>query len=370
MRSVPVRVAHLIRPAAGGMRAHVRILLHAVPGIVAAPADMLESLSDVVPDPPDRYALEISGAYGPAEMLREGINAGCWARRRGATLLHGHGLRLTPLFVAASLASGLPLLVTLHNLVPENLALPIRVLLRSALWRARRIIAVSQAVARSAEAVAPIRGRLTVIPNGVDLDHFAPAAASDRESARKDLGIPRDAPVALCVARLSPEKDVGNFIEAAALLAPLLPQTRFLVAGGGPLLPTLRYQVGILRLEPQLTLLGRQDDIPRLLTASDLLCLPSREEGLPLAALEAMAAGLPVVASAVGGLPEAIEEGVTGRLVPPRAPAALAAALRDLLADSAGARAMGRAGRERAAERFSLPGMIAATRAAYQEATQ
>lgn len=363
----PPRVAHLLRPAAGGMREVARALLAAGPSLLAAPPEVLASLTDVVPAPLDRYALTVGPSPGARTLLRDGAAAGRWARGRGAVLLHGHGLRLAPLFAAAAAASGLPLVVTLHNLVPAPLSPPVRLLLRAALGRARRVIAVSGAVAESARGVVPA-GRLIVIPNGVDTARFAAGALPPRPEARAALGLDPSDPMALCVARLSPEKDVASFLEAAALLTPLLPSARFLVAGEGPLLPTLAHQIQHLRLEKRAALLGRREDIPTLLAAADLLCLPSREEGLGLAALEAMAAGVPVVATRVGGLPEAVEEGVTGLLVAPGDPAALAAALTALLSDPPRARMLGAAGRRRADERYTRERMLRTTFAVYAEA--
>jgi len=370
MPEIP-RVAHLLRPAAGGMRGHVRALLAANGGMLAAPPEALAALEDIVPDPGDRHPLLVAGATSdPATLLRAGTAAGRWARARGAVLLHGHGLRLAPLFAAAARAGGLPLVITLHNLVPARLSLPVRLVLRAALGGTRRVIAVSEAVARSARPVVGDERRLAVIPNGVDVARFAPDALPERGAARRTLGLDADAAVALCLARLSPEKDVGNFLEAAALIAPPLPAACFLVAGDGPLRSTLHCQIALLHLEGRAALLGRRDDVPILLAAADLLCLPSREEGLSLAALEAMAAGLPVASTDVGGMGEAIEHGTTGLLVPPRNPTALSGALRALLADPARARAMGAAGRARAQSRFTLSGMLAATRALYGEAVK
>jgi glycosyltransferase involved in cell wall biosynthesis len=300
-------------------------------------------------------------------MLRAGTDAGRCARARGADLLHGHGLRFAPLWAAASLAARRPLVVTLHNLVPPDLPLAARAALRAALLCARQIIAVSAAVARSARTVAPA-GRVAVVRSGVDVAAFAPGTPDERAAARAALGLAGCQPAVLCVARLSPEKNVGGFLEAAAIAARRAPGARFLVAGGGPLGPTLRYQIECLDLSGQARLLGRRDDVPRLLAAVDVLCLPSREEGLGLAVLEAMAAGLPVVATNVGGVPEVVAAGETGLLVPPGDPAALAAALAALLTAPDRARAMGAAGRARAAERFTLRHMVAATHAVYARA--
>jgi glycosyltransferase involved in cell wall biosynthesis len=365
------------------MRSQVRALLLSAPAdpLLAAPADVLSALSDAVPDPARRFPLApgaLSGSLGP--VLRGGFTAGRWARACGADLLHGHGLRLAPLFAAASVAARLPLVITLHNLVPRPDALSPAALLalRIAFFRARRVIAVSEAVAASARAAgifvpsAPHRRRasqmLVVVPNGVDATRFA-FAAQQRQRTRKPSP-EGSGPVALCVARLSPEKDVGGFLEAAALVAGRLATARFWIAGDGPLLPTLRHQVRQLGLEGRADLLGRRDDIPALLAAADLLCLPSREEGLGLAALEAMAAGLPVVATRVGGLAEVVEDGKTGLLVPPGDRAALANALRELLSDAPRSLAMGKAGRARVEAHYTQEAMIAATQAVYAEAAR
>ena len=348
------------------MRNHVRALLTAWPSLIAAPPNVLESLADVVPDAADRFPLPEGREPGAAAMAQAGRAVARWVRARGAHLLHGHGLRLLPLFTAASLASGLPLIVTLHNLVPE-LSPAASAALRTLFLCPRFVVSVSAAVARSARSLVPA-ARLRVVANGTDLARFSAEVLPAREAARKLLDLSPEARIALCIARLSPEKDVANFLEAAALVAPRLPEARFIIAGDGDLLPTLRWQSRLLGLNGRADFLGRRDDIPALLAASDLLCLPSREEGLSLALLEAMAAGLPVVATRVGGSPEAIVEGETGLLVPPRDPAALAAVLEAVLGNPQWAATMGRAGRVRAAECFSLEQMLRETAALYAEA--
>lgn len=350
------------------MRSQVRALLAAFPGsLLAAPADVLTALEEAVPDPANRYVLPASG--GPASLLSAGARVGRWAKSSGAALLHGHGLRWSPLFAAASGASGLPLVVTLHNLVPADLGLKERIALRATLGRARRIICVSEAVAESARKSLSVRGeRLTVVHNGVDAARFVPANLPPRTETRQMLRLPIDVPVALCVSRLSPEKDVGTFLEACALTVATIPDARFLVAGDGPQMPALGQRLAFLHLEERAALLGARDDVPRLLSASDLFCLTSREEGLGIAPLEAMACGLPVVATRVGGIPEVVQDGVTGLLVPPADPAAFAAAMAALLTDPARARAFGEAGRARVLSHFAEKAMVAATRAVYEAA--
>ena len=176
--------------------------------------------------------------------------------------------------------------------------------------------------------------RTVVIPNAVA---EAPAAALRGEP-----------PVVVSVGRLKQPKDFSTLARA---LAQLDVPYRALVAGDGPDRPALEAEVAALGV--RLGLPGERDDIPGLLASADVFVLSSRSEGMPLSILEAMAAGLPVVASAVGGVPELVLDGETGLLVPPGDPAALAAGLRRLLEDPA-RRRRGVAGRERAQREFGL----------------
>lgn len=347
------------------MRQQVGALLEAFdPPLLAAPPDVLSALGNAVPDPAHRFALPAAGA-SPATLLHAGMGAGRWARRPfvAATLLHGHGLRWAPLFWAASLAARLPLVVTLHNLVP-TLSAAERVVLRITLGRARRVICVSNAVAQSARG---LTWRTVVVYNGVDTTRFAPAGLAARTLARRKLALEANDPVALCLARLSPEKNVDGFLEAARLVRDILPRARFLVAGDGPERALLADLIARRGLGDAATLLGARDDVPALLAAADVLCAPSREEGLGLAALEAMAAGLPVVAAKIGGLSEVVVEN-TGRLVPPNDHAGLASALVLLLNDPARSQRLGAAGRARVLAHFSVAAMLKATAAVYREA--
>jgi glycosyltransferase involved in cell wall biosynthesis len=340
------------------------MLASATPDVlVAAPEAVLAALGT-----PEEHRFAFPTASDqPGQMLRAGSAVGRWARAQGADLLHGHGVRWSPLFAAAALRSGLPLVVTLHNLVPtgDDMALLPRIVLRTTLSRARRLIAVSEAVARSTRASLGSLRRLVVVRNGVDLSRFDDSVLPDREEIRRTLGMPRNAPLAMCAARLSPEKGVAAFLEAAALVQQA--DAWFLVAGDGPLRPSLEQQIGLLGLTHRARLLGLRQDIPDLMRTADLLCVPSREEGLGLAAIEAMASGLPVVATHVGGLPEVVVDGETGFLVAPGDRAALAAAMTGLLANPEYARRLGRAGRERARAHFSHTAMTAATGAIYAE---
>ena len=303
-------------------------------------------------------------------MLSNGARVGDWARRQGVTCLHGHGIRWAPLFALAAARAGVPWVATLHNLVPDNLSAPVRWILRAALGRADRLIAVSEAVAAGARAVMGSAGRIVVVRNGIDLTPFAPEIGPSRAEIRSQLGLRADAPVALCVARLSPEKNVADFVRAAGLMSASgrVPGARFLVVGDGTERVPLTALIHKLGGNGFVTLLGARSDVPSLLQAADVVCVPSHEEGLGLVAIEAMAARLPVVATRVGGLPEVVLHGETGLLVPlGDGPAALADALAALLMDPVRARRMGDAGGARAHSCFSASRMVAETRAVYAE---
>lgn len=373
----PPKVAHLLRPAQGGMRELVRTILLASGDtprsapLLLAPEETLKTLADAVPNESHRQALRPESS-APHHQIAAGQAAGKFAKKSGAQLLHGHGLRYAPLFAAAAVASGLPLVVSLHNLVPSDLTGLQKAAARTALSRAGAVIAVSRAVAQSAAGVVTDPARIVTIPNGIDTSRFAvsPEERSERRHARRaTLSLGPSLTLIVCLSRLSPEKDVTNLIEAFALLASEFPDARMCIAGEGRLKKTLEWHVNLLGLAGRVFLPGvvPRDEISDLLFAADVFALSSREEGLSLAVLEAMAARLPVVATNVGGLPEAIEAGVTGLLAPPRFPETFAQALRELLSDPAKMRRMGDAGVSRVMERFTDRAMIASTFALYRQ---
>lgn len=183
-------------------------------------------------------------------------------------------------------------------------------------------------------------GKLSVIENGIDLQRFA--GGGDRAAARAALGLPPDAWVVGSVGRLAPEKDYPLLVRASA---PLLgADARLLIVGGGSEAEAIRAQATTSGVEAFVALPGSRDDVPQALATMDAFALSSRLEGLPLSVLEAMAAGVPVVAPAVGGLPSLIRDGETGLLFPAGDEEALGARLAALRADPARARAMGAAG--------------------------
>ncbi|HKP16805.1 MAG TPA: glycosyltransferase, partial [Gemmatimonadaceae bacterium] len=184
-----------------------------------------------------------------------------------------------------------------------------------------RHIAVSQHVAgRLRDRLGVPGAKITVIPNAVE-----PRAPASRDDAiRAQLGVREGRALALTVARLEAQKGLTHLLDAAALL----PDVVFAVAGEGPERDRLAAKAAALGLSDRVRWLGHRDDVPSLLAAADLFVLPSLNEGLPLAAMEAMLAGAPVVAADAGGTGEIVRNGLTGLLVPPSDPRALADAIR------------------------------------------
>ena len=189
--------------------------------------------------------------------------------------------------------------------------------------------------------------RLSVIPNGVDVDYFQPAPEAGPYPA-----------VALSVARMVPDKDLDTLIRAFAEVAPEFPQAQLWLVGEGPLLGNLQQLAGELLPAGACRFIPPQADLRPLFRQAGLLALSSRTEALPNVVLEAMAAGLPVAATAVGGVPELVTPARTGWLAEPSDPPALAAALRRLLANPEQCRDFGREGRRRVVRDFSLGAMV------------
>jgi glycosyltransferase involved in cell wall biosynthesis len=229
--------------------------------------------------------------------------------------------------------------------------------------RARRVVAVSAAIRDVLAADGLEASRLRLVHEGVPDRPPAP----DARAALAALGIPAGAPVVGNVAALTGHKDHDTLLRAARLVLDHMPGARFVVLGEGERRPHLEALHRELHLGGGCVLAGFRADVDRLLPAFTVFCLSSSMEGLGTSLLDAMAFARPVVATRAGGIPEAVEDGVTGRVVPPRDPAALAAALLDVLGDEARARAMGEAGRRRYEERFTADRMVEQTLAVYEE---
>jgi len=200
------------------------------------------------------------------------------------------------------------------------------------------------------------RRRLRTVPNGI----IAPEvpAAFDPAEKRRELGIPTGVPVIGTVCRLMPQKGLEFLLQAAVQLRERVPDFVILIAGEGGEKDRLEAEIRELDLGGQVRLLGLRLDVPELLRIFDVYALPSRWEGLPMAVLESMAAGVPLVASAVGGVPTAVRDGVTGILVPPCRVEELAEGLATLLLDRELRLKLGRGARQVFQEEFTARQMV------------
>lgn len=232
--------------------------------------------------------------------------------------------------------------------------------------RVDRVIALSDHVARFVAQHGHVSPRkITRIYYGVDAEALLPSRS--RQEVREQLGLADDVPVLVCVGRLAPQKDHPNLLAA---LARLPERVTLLVVGGDPFgdgvarLSALAEQLGV---AGRTRMLGIRHDVPDLLAASDLFVLPSLWEGLGLVFLEAMAVKLPIVASNISAIPEVVDDGVSGWLVPPGDPVALAGAIESALNDNDDRLARGLAGYMRLLERFALPAMVDSTLELYAQ---
>lgn len=285
-----------------------------------------------------------------------------WLRRERFALVHCHSTKAGLLGRLAARAAGVPAIVFTAHAWPflEGWSPLIRAgttLVERGLARiSGAIICVAEHVRREALSLGIGRpAQLHVVYNGVDPQVWL-------AEQNGGGGIREDRCTVVAVGRLKSPKDQATLIEAWRRLSG---PHRLFLAGDGPLRRTLEDLVQRRGLTGRVEFLGRRDDVPALLRHADIFVLSSLREGLPLVVLEAMMSALPVVASNVGGIGEAVVHDRTGLLVPPRDPAALAAALRRLLEDAALRRRLGAAGRDRALGHFTSEHMLTKTAALY-----
>jgi glycosyltransferase involved in cell wall biosynthesis len=209
-------------------------------------------------------------------------------------------------------------------------------------------------------------GQHTAILNGIDVEAFA-RGQGDRAEVRREMGVSPDAFLVASVGRLVPVKGHVHLIEALPEVLRRRPDAAVLIVGDGPLRRDLEGRARSLGVADRVRLPGHRGDVARVLGAADLFALPSLNEGLGLALVEAMAMGLATVASRVGGVPEVVLDGETGLLTPPGDAGALAGAILRLMGDAEARARMGAAGRERARARFSIERTVRETERLYEE---
>jgi glycosyltransferase involved in cell wall biosynthesis len=362
-RSAPLRIAMILESDGPGGAEHMLLLL----------AETLRGRGHhVLPVGPAMGCGWLAGefrarGFEPAVFhLRRAIDPGCaigLARLftdQRIDVAHSHEFSMAVYGAAAARISGVPHVITMHGGMGFGERRRRRVALRWAFASSNRVIAVSDVTRRDLRRV--LRSDATsidVVPNGVR-DRTGNGAR-----VRRQLGLGERDRLVLAVGSLYPVKGYDVLIEALGNLA-ADPGWRLAIAGQGAEEDRLRDLATERGIGGRIHLLGYRTDIPDLLAAADLYVMPSRSEGLPLALLEAMFAGRPVVASAVGGIPDAL--GTTGLLVPPGDPAALAGALRALLADGPRRLDLGAAAAARAAARFGVDAMADAYEERYRDA--
>ena len=350
-----MRVVHVHRIAGiGGSERHLLTLL---PALAAQGIETAFVGLDGGGDPAPFYA----------ELERNGIPhrvASVPGLRRALSgydpdLVHTH---LVHADVFGALVAGTTRLVTTkHNDDPFRTG-PFRFVERALTRRARAVICITEALARfQVDRVGLPREKVTVVRYG--LDEPPPAWSTD-----SPFDIPEGARVLLGLGRLVPQKGYDVALRAFADVRQRHPDTVLLILGEGPERGSLEQLGRDLGLDDSLLLPGRAGDVAAWLERAELLVHPARWEGFGLVLLEAMLAGLPVIATRVSAIPEIVADGESGLLVPPDDPGALAAALKEVLADGELARRLGEGGRARARSEFSVEQMARATVDVYRRA--
>ena len=289
-----------------------------------------------------------------------------WLRRNEIDLVHAHMFRAEVIGTRAAFAAGTPVIMaTVHSSrvrSPEDIAL-----LASLTPRMDRLIVPSASIEHKVRLEGRDGARFAVIPNGVDLERFATPVPVCR--MRDEFGIPREAPLIGVVARLEPEKGHRFLIGAMPMILEKAPDAWLAIVGEGTEVGALRAQAASLgrAVSERIVFTGRRDDVSALTADLTVAALPSLREAQGISILEAMARRRPVVASAVGGIPEVITDGVDGLLVPPADPSALAAAIGSLLEAPALRERIGDAGYRTVAERFSIDAQVQRIEVVYDE---
>ncbi|MBB5329661.1 glycosyltransferase family 4 protein [Tunturiibacter gelidoferens] len=274
------------------------------------------------------------------------------ADRTNADVVHAHGYKADIYCYFALRGSRVPLVSTCHTWYDNDLTVSLygaadRFILRNY----AAIVAVSEDVKQRLLKAGVRKEKIHIVRNGIDLRPFDNAAPSLRNLSSQD------APIVGLIGRLATEKGVDIFLRAAARVLAELPATKFVVIGEGPDREQLEILIDELQVRNNVFMLGRRDDMPGVYASLDIMVSASRHEGLPMAILEGMASSRPVVATAVGAVPEAVLDGRTGVLVPSENVEALAAKIVALLNNRTQRENLGAAAKRLIEEEFSAERM-------------
>lgn len=368
-----IKILHVVRPAAGGMKNHLLNLVRYTDNTrfevaVACPPnsptwnEFSEMGVKLVPIP-------LMGELSPAKDYAAVRSLVKYLLQSGTTILHAHSSKGALVGRLAAFIARTPVVIfTSHNSIfyeewPQ--------------WKKKLFAGVERLLARFTDRIITVSDALkqeliekenlpskqiTTIYNGIEADKFN--SKVDTMAIRRSMNIPELGPVIGTIARLAPQKGISYFLKAASLLKDY--QVNFLVVGDGPLRQTLEQEVVELGLQNRVIFAGQRENIAEILATLDIFVLPSVTEGLPLTILEAMAAGTPVVATRVGGIPEAISEGKTGLVVPSKDPEALAVALAGLIGERDKLVRMGSNGQKCVNEKFTVNIMVEKTMQLYK----
>lgn len=312
---------------------------------------------------------KIRRLYGYATLKRQ-MEFGSHLRRHGTQILHAYGFYPNVFAIPAARLAGVPVVIGAVRDIGDIWSTWQHAVQKVCLRLAHHVIVNAEAVKKDLEQRGYVLRRVTVIPNGIDCDRFRVPVSG--EGVRREWNVPPGAPVVGVLSRLMRIKGHEYFLRAAALIAARHPDVRFVIVGDTKINQEYRDELkrlaSTLGLQDRVLFTGFRLDIPELLAALTISVLPSLGlEGLSNSLLESMAAGLPVVATRVGGNPEIVEDGLNGLLVPPGDAEALAAAISRLLDNRMLARTFGEAGRQRVWSRYSLDQAVATTERLYRD---
>ncbi len=320
-------------------------------------------------DEPESFGIPvIAGDKACAGTVRALRTLRSAVRNHGSDVLHTHNATAHYHAIAATLGLRFQSVVsTRHGLGDTQPSSRRERLYRLALSRTDAVVAVSAALRDSfIQRWSLTPTRVTAVANGIDVDRFQPADDTSRARLRTELQLPATTPIVGTVGRLNWAKDQATLLHAFAELRSTRPDAALVLVGGGELGPDLRALADRLDIAAAVHFLGDRSDVGQLLRGFDVFALSSIREGYSIALLEACAAGLPIVATDVGGNREIVRPHVNGSIVPPADAAALAQALSSMLATSDGARAMGVQGRDWVARHGSLEAMAQRYEAIYR----
>ncbi len=308
----------------------------------------------------------------PLSDLRALVGVHRLLRTWQPTIVHTHTAKAGLLGRIAARAARVPIVVhTYHGHVLHGYFSPAKTAVFR--WLETRLTALADALVAVSESVkddlvslgVARSDRIRVVPLGLDLAHLG--GELPRGALRREVGIANGAPLVGMVGRLVPIKDVPTFLEAARLVRERQPEARFVLVGDGEERSALEMECQRRGLGGAVTFLGWRSDLAAVYGDLDVVVNSSRNEGTPVALIEALAAARPVVATCVGGTPDLLANGAHGRLVPPGEPAALANAIEETLEQSEAARLRAQAGREHVLERHSAARLIRDVDELYRE---